>query len=1200
MGFFQTAGYFQYYDAAGQATLVKGMDVNHNQYPINWTTAFNAGARFVYMKAGGNTFNFHTTRYVRIFCNGNSVDATNIFSELKVFDIGGTERAGGQPVTSSIAPTAGALANFVDGNTATTVTIGTGLQWIEVDLGASFNIRYIQLWQPSGRTFFNKIIEYSTDNIIFNIIYNANATGTGNYVESSAGAIIVTADTSGFYAVDAQMLAVNVANARAAGLKVGFYWFKNTNYYDVTALSWKNTTADAVNEATIFAGFISSQLSGGDYGDIYPILDFENALGTGDIYPSVTNDNAYNFIEAFINQFKLLSGKPVMLYTFQAGVNSLATTPNQLVHSTKGGIGKLCPIWLAATDTGAYPTSDYLAFGGFVNNQWTAWQYSPTGVGATYGVATATVDLDFTEHLSSLLITSTVFTQADARSNNTFVLYILDGKSEKVLAVASEQHYSSLPFWSAQHFEQINGEDSFSFTCAGDHRDSAFIVETNLVGFYDLDNNFQLFEITKIAEVHGDTLEKQVSCEHQAVHELNDEFVNYVIYAEETASAMAIDVLSVQSFASRWAVGTVQTNPTIPTNTVVVDHASKMEAIFAIASTFNLEMKFRVTITNGIISGRFVDLLVQRGTDVGKRFIYNRDMVSLEQNVDTTTLKTALYGFGKSVDNTGGKARVDFTNVAYSSIISKPVGQNWVESTSYKALYGRAGGTINRFGFYSNSSETDPVKILNQTIVALRQNNTPRLEFRTTAVDLEVLTGHSYEAVRLGDTVRVIDQYVQPAVKFVTRIFEITRDYSMPEKTEIVMQNVTRRNITQDGVKITASKDTISNNKGVWQDSGYSGNGVSDHSFELLETTGSAVDANGTWAIRRPLNSDYFTWYWNNTSTPSTSVTNVNPGPRFVSALWNQIILGTSFSKKTISDFQAIVVGTSKRNPKQLCSLSNNNQFQGPYSMSAYVASFPGTTANGKARLEAWGVGSGSTRIALLGSAEIDLLKSSDTWYKWQRIGIPNMRGLSTKTNFVEVSLTQGLATPNTVYVADAVQFTPTDFPVTYQPESVGWNNTNDLFGYFKRKTYIQAYPTSNQPTPAATSFVINFKKLSTAYDAPNITLASKINDPLKEWSTSLSKFVPRRNGHYQFDVGVRWGQGAGGGLVEHFVEVNGINRVSLSYWHNMPSCSQTNGSAVLYITRGSTVRIVGFTNNASTINSLERMTHLRIKRLAF
>lgn len=781
---------------------------------------------------------------------------------------------------------------------------------------------------------------------------------------------------------------------------------------------------------------------------------------------------------------------------------------------------------------------------------------------------------------------------------------ILNGQTEDVEAILSNNAYGACPYWEAQHYKQINGESTFSFTAPGDHRDSEYIIEGALVAFLDADEDFQLFEIVRVEEVHGDVIDKKVTCEHQFISEMNDDFISYLVMAEKTAASMIASILAF-GITSRWLAGTIVATST---ETVKIELASKTEAIYSLTQVFGLEWKFRVTIgSNGAITGRYIDLLSQVGSDNGKRFEYTKDIVNLERDVETYEMKTALYGFGKSEEVPGGIRRIGFNNVIWTTAggdpAAKPAGQIYIEDPTAKAAYGRVSGTRNRIGFYSNPDQTDPSALLTETWTALQSNNSPRIEYRMTALDLEVLTGYGFEAVRLGDTVNVIDHLINPDIEFTTRIQEITYNYSELEKTQVTLQNETRKITFMDGSKIQENKFKIDNRQGVWQENGYSGNMLVDHSFELMRTTETAPDStDGSYLISRPLNQNINTWYWGNTTAPSTKNLNINPGPRFISEFVNGIN-NTSQLNRTPQDFQAIVVGTSRRNPKQLAFISETIGLNGPYAYSAYISSFPGTTIDGKARLEVWAmdfVGGMSHRISKVGSADYDLLANPANWYKWTRVAVPNIRNLPTSTVYLEISLTQSSSSLGMRYLADGVQLVPVEQPVTYQPESSLWGLENGIYGTFNRNTYIQAYPSSVQISPAGTSFVLNFKRLSTENDPGGYVGQSEINDPLNEWSTANGSFHPYRNGIYHIDCSVRWGAGITGGLITHFVEVDGTNRAALSYQHGMQTDSMTNGSVTMYIKRGSTVKIVGYTSIITSINSSERMTRLRIKRQMF
>lgn len=86
-------------------------------------------------------------------------------------------------------------------------------------------------------------------------------------------------------------------------------------------------------------------------------------------------------------------------------------------------------------------------------------------------------------------------------------------------------------------------------------------------------------------------------------------------------------------------------------------------------------MNWRCVISGGVIT-RYVDLRAMVGTDTGKQFVYSKDILSIEREVDSSTLVTALYGRGKGVETeTGGYGR----RLTFADVVAddKPVGQEW-------------------------------------------------------------------------------------------------------------------------------------------------------------------------------------------------------------------------------------------------------------------------------------------------------------------------------------------------------------------------------------------------------------------------------------------------------------------------------------------------------------------------------------------
>ncbi|MBU8733430.1 phage tail protein [Cytobacillus oceanisediminis] len=130
-------------------------------------------------------------RYIRDWINGSSANTSNIWVEIQAIS-GNVNRALGKTVTSSAAGTN--LSRITDGdiNSANFASVGTGDQWVRIDLGAVYeDIDYIQVWHyyADGRTFNKTKLEVSEDGVNWIPLFDSALTGT--YKETSRGLTIL-------------------------------------------------------------------------------------------------------------------------------------------------------------------------------------------------------------------------------------------------------------------------------------------------------------------------------------------------------------------------------------------------------------------------------------------------------------------------------------------------------------------------------------------------------------------------------------------------------------------------------------------------------------------------------------------------------------------------------------------------------------------------------------------------------------------------------------------------------------------------------------------------------------------------------------------------------------------------------------------------------------------------------------------------
>jgi phage minor structural protein len=181
-------------------------------------------------------------------------------------------------------------------------------------------------------------------------------------------------------------------------------------------------------------------------------------------------------------------------------------------------------------------------------------------------------------------------------------------------------------------------------------------------------------------------------------------------------------------------------------------------------------------------ANRTVSLLTFSGTDSGALFCYRKNMKSIKKVVDTQSLITRLYAYGKD-------------GMTFASIND---GKEYVEDTSYTNEV--------RVTTLDCSNFTNPYQMLEYANMRLADYAAPRVSYVLNAMDLSVLTGYEHEAWKLGDIVTVKDDELNLSVK--TRI--VRREYNLLEPWNTVLElSTTLRELGDSSSQWDAAADTL-------------------------------------------------------------------------------------------------------------------------------------------------------------------------------------------------------------------------------------------------------------------------------------------------------------------------------------------------------------------------------------------------------
>ena len=183
-------------------------------------------------------------------------------------------------------------------------------------------------------------------------------------------------------------------------------------------------------------------------------------------------------------------------------------------------------------------------------------------------------------------------------------------------------------------------------------------------------------------------------------------------------------------------------------------------------------------------ANHLVHLLAFGGTDSGVLFAYRKNMKSIQRVVDTRSLVTRLYAYGKD-------------GMTFASING---GKEYVESYAYTDEV--------RTSTLDCSSFTNPYQMLEFAEMRLADYAKPRISYVLSAMDLSVLTGYEHETWDLGDIVTVDDRDLNLSVK--TRI--VRRQYNLQEPWNTVLElSTTLRELGDSSAQWDKAADVLSN-----------------------------------------------------------------------------------------------------------------------------------------------------------------------------------------------------------------------------------------------------------------------------------------------------------------------------------------------------------------------------------------------------
>ncbi|EJS54420.1 phage minor structural protein [Bacillus toyonensis] len=354
-----------------------------------------------------------------------------------------------------------------------------------------------------------------------------------------------------------------------------------------------------------------------------------------------------------------------------------------------------------------------------------------------------------------------------SKANN--LLHIVDFKTEQIIGVIKEQDY-----WDdLRQWELKDNKDKFEFTTADGTKIAASLIQQNLVVKQTRDGTFVSYIIT---EVEQDTTGRPKKIYALGEH---TKLKKATVIKPQTLQATTVNEST--DFAlqgTEWKRGITEF---VGIRTIHInDFTNPLDLLKQIASTFELEIRFRTEIMGSFIVGRYVDVIKKVGRDNGKEFLLGKDVQSIRRIENSQDVVTALVGVGPQNSETGEFLTFEEINNGKLYVGNNDALQRW--SKDGKHL----------FDIYSPQTEDQDMtkqRLKQLTQAELKKRIDSSTSYEVSAVALEKVFGLSHESVRKGDTVRIKDTGFSPPLFLEARLIAADECDTDPSKDKYIFGN---------------------------------------------------------------------------------------------------------------------------------------------------------------------------------------------------------------------------------------------------------------------------------------------------------------------------------------------------------------------------------------------------------------------------
>lgn len=354
------------------------------------------------------------------------------------------------------------------------------------------------------------------------------------------------------------------------------------------------------------------------------------------------------------------------------------------------------------------------------------------------------------------------------------VLYVLNRQEELLTVLHNDSELDGILDLSL--VEDLSELSTLDFDVSGNTDGIECLSEENYILTQNMAGKWKLFVTRKVTDIHGAGITKRVYAE-DILSELGEYPVG-VNYLGQTVNVKT--VLTSLLKGTGFVVGEV--DQTIPTVKIDKDtrYISKLALVQLLAELTDLNIFTNVTINGTDIEDVSVSLTKTNKSE-GKRFEFDGELDSIQRDVDTSAIKTAIIPLGAALeqsqeDKDAGRP-VEYVNIsgvewfkAEGKPLDKPRGQEILIDPEATAKYGikdENGKMQPRVIVMQFNDIDDPELLAEKAFLELDKLINPQVNFTFSASDMSTQLaqrGLEEQPVEIGDVCYVIDNSVNPPI----------------------------------------------------------------------------------------------------------------------------------------------------------------------------------------------------------------------------------------------------------------------------------------------------------------------------------------------------------------------------------------------------------------------------------------------------